>query len=973
MHKKHVAVFAGVFIICCFAASQAAAADTRIMPALASPSKEQPKVSIHRGTGKVRFLAAPAGDSMLQPSFVAPDVDAEGAARTFLGAYGSLFGIGSPEQELVVKKAKRRSIKFRQVYQGLPVLAGELVVNLDQKKNVRSVNGEISPEISLSTTPAFSAKEAKAKALAVVSKKHGIDRESLSVSEKELSVYNPVLIGQSDRNTNYLVWRIEVKSQNGMIREFVLIDAMTGITHLSFNQVDSARNRSIYDNANYPYAGLPGSSPVRIEGGAASAIKDVNDAYDFLGNTYDFYLTNHGRDSIDDAGMGLIATVRYCSPDLPSNYCPYPNAFWNGDQMVFGQGFAAADDVVGHELTHGVTEHESGLFYFMQSGAINESLSDVWGEFIDLTNGRGTDTPNKRWLMGEDIPGVGAIRNLKNPPQFKDPDSMLSSLYSCKSKDNGGVHTNSGVNNKAASLMVDGGTFGGQTIAGVSGASDLEKIQKVAKLYYEVQIGYLTSGSDYQDLADALIQACNDLITTIPQVMTPADCVQVEKAVNAVHMHALPSKCRNIDVPLCSDGSNTDLFFDDLENTVSGNWTSGTIVNTNEWYYPQNPNLFSSDGFDATYATSGVFNIWGYDYGGTINPITGFWNGDGAADFYIAMTSAAQNLIGPLPPNSFMLFNHAYDFEDGTFGGIRIFFDGSVLEYSTNNGATWTDAENLFVINGYDGKLDARFGNPLPGRKAFAGSSRGYITSKLDLSPLAGNTVRFRYRIGTDVFGDGFGWFIDDIRVYTCSEPAPSAVALFSPVDGDTFANGDTVNIQWEGPANMAYANLSYSVDNGATWKTIEKNLQGSSFDWPIPLQSNNKAKSLVKASAYDDKGKLIGTAKSGVFAIEVVRLTAPNGGEPFWDEGSVQTITWVANTTKSPVAKVQLSYSIDNGVSWKSIASDNINDGSLEWILPSVSASKTKSKVKIVLKDDKGSTLGSDISDAPFTIVNIP
>jgi len=73
--------------------------------------------------------------------------------------------------------------------------------------------------------------------------------------------------------------------------------------------------------------------------------------------------------------MSLISTVRYCDPNFP---CPFQNAFWNGSQMAYGAGFSAADDVVAHELTHGVTQFESGLFSFYQSGAINESLSDVW-------------------------------------------------------------------------------------------------------------------------------------------------------------------------------------------------------------------------------------------------------------------------------------------------------------------------------------------------------------------------------------------------------------------------------------------------------------------------------------------------------------------------------------------------------------------------------------------------------------------
>jgi len=949
---KKITLSVFLSILFCFMVSLSFASDEALIEGLSRAAHGQVNVSIHSGTGKIRFLAAAAGGSMPQLSFVAPDTDAESAARTFLAAYGSLFGIREQEQELTVKKVRERSVKFRQVYNGIPVIAGELVVNLDLKRNVRSINGEISPDINLSTTPALSAKEAKGKALAVVSKRHGITKSELSVTDKELSIFNPMLIGHDDRNTNYLVWRIEVKSRNGMVREFVLIDAMTGMTHLSFNQVDAARNRAVYDNANNPYYGLPGKGPVRTEGGPASATKDVNDAYDFLGNTYDFYLTNHGRDSIDGGGMSLIATVRYCDPDLPPKYCPYPNAFWNGEQMVFGEGFAAADDVVAHELTHGVTERESALFYYMQSGAINESLSDVWGEFIDLTNFRGTDVPNKRWLIGEDIPGVGAIRNMMKPPRFNDPDSMLSTYYYCKSGDNGGVHTNGGVNNKATYLMVDGGTFNGYSTTGVSGASELEKIQKVAKLYYRVQTNYLTSGSDFQDLADALIQACADLESSIPQVMTAADCIAVETAIAAVHMRSLPSKCRNSDVPLCSDGNSADIFFDNMENTASGNWTHAALQGWDEWYYPQIPNSW---GFDATYATSGIYNIWGY------NDYT-------ASDYYIAMTSSK----GPLPGNSFMVFKHAYEFEYGKLVGqpYMYYFDGGILEYSTNGGSTWNDASGMFVINGYDGKIFTKFGNPLGGRSAFRGSSHGYITSKLDLSTLTGANVRFRFRIGTDNDIGSLGWFIDDVRLYTCSTPAPTAIALESPAGGEVFANGDTVNIQWKGPANLAYVNLLYTVD-GATWKKIDSNITGNSYLWVLPLQVNNITKAKVKVVGFNDRDSSIGSAASTSFAIEVVRLISPNGTEA-WNEGSDQAVTWVANTTKSPVTTVKLSFSTDNGLTWVPIPTDNVNDGSQNWTLPLVKGDKSKSRLKIILKDASGNTVGKDISDAAFTIKNL-
>ena len=136
------------------------------------------------------------------------------------------------------------------------------------------------------------------------------------------------------------------------------------------------------------------------------------------------------------------------------------NAFWDGDQMAYGDGYAIGDDVTGHELTHGVTEFSSGLLYFFQSGAINEAMSDIFGEYVDQTTpSLGNDAAGVRWLIGEDIP-IGAIRNMANPPAFGDPDRMGSPNYAEDPffDDQGGVHTNSGVANKAAFLITDGGT-----------------------------------------------------------------------------------------------------------------------------------------------------------------------------------------------------------------------------------------------------------------------------------------------------------------------------------------------------------------------------------------------------------------------------------------------------------------------------------------------------------------------------------
>jgi Zn-dependent metalloprotease len=441
-------------------------------------------------------------------------------------------------QELKVMRTKaadrgRSSVRFQQVYSGVPVFGGELIVQTDSSHNIISAHSKILPDISVDASPVISPEVAEKTALDIFIKsyqsEYDFDASSLRVSKPELWIYNPLLLGKKE-DINYLVWRMQVTPKELLpIREIVLVDAHLGNVVLHFNQNPTALNRLIYDRNNTPTedSQLPGNL-MRSEGGPPSIIEDVNNAYDYAGDTYNFYLNYHGRDSIDNGGMDLISTTRYCLPAIYGYPCPFPNAFWYGDpyyQMVYGDGFASADDVVAHEMTHGVTEHESGLIYLNQSGAINESFSDIWGEFVDLTNGRGKDTATVKWLMGEDI---GAIRSMKNPPAYGDPDRIWSTKYYCGTCDNGGVHWNSGVGNKAAFLMTDGGLFNGITVKGLG-------IDKVAKIFYEVQTNLLFSSGDYQDLANSLWQACWDFVGT--DGITISDCNQVANAINATEMN----------------------------------------------------------------------------------------------------------------------------------------------------------------------------------------------------------------------------------------------------------------------------------------------------------------------------------------------------------------------------------------------------------------------------------------------------
>jgi hypothetical protein len=236
-------------------------------------------------------------------------------------------------------------------------------------------------------------------------------------------------------------------------------------------------------------------------------------------------------------------------------------------------------------MAHGLTQFESNLFYYMQSGAVNESLSDIWGELIDLsyTNGLDNDSSTVRWKLGENLP-IGAIRDMKDPTVFGDPDRMLSANYYCGTADNGGVHTNSGVGNKAAYLMVDGGTFNGYTVTGIG-------IDKTIKIFYEAQTNLLTSAADYQDLHDALNQACTNLTGTVG--ITTANCDQVRKAIAAVEMNFQPATCTAPHAPLCN-GVDFDSQFNDS--------ATGWYVTNGVWYY--NANYLFSYGVPASFSSA---------------------------------------------------------------------------------------------------------------------------------------------------------------------------------------------------------------------------------------------------------------------------------------------------------------------------------------------------------------------------------
>lgn len=263
------------------------------------------------------------------------------------------------------------------------------------------------------------------------------------------------------------------------------------------------KHRTIFDDKQSTM--LPGTR-VRDEGDGLTSDVAVNEAYDYCGDTYDFYSQVFHRNSVDDHGLTLKSTVHF---DVS-----YDNAFWNGQQMIYGDGdgelfqrFTISVDVIGHELTHGITQNEAQLIYQDQPGALNESMSDVFGSLIkQWVNNQTADQAD--WLIGQGlftsaVKGV-ALRSMKEPGTAynddnlgEDPQPAHMKKYFNTTDDNGGVHINSGIPNRAFCLAAI--NIGGYAW------------QKAGLIWYRTLTGNLSPTADFQAASDATVTVAGSL------------------------------------------------------------------------------------------------------------------------------------------------------------------------------------------------------------------------------------------------------------------------------------------------------------------------------------------------------------------------------------------------------------------------------------------------------------------------------
>jgi vibriolysin len=384
-------------------------------------------------------------------------------------------------------------IRYGQTMNGLPVVGEELVVHVDRSGAIFGANGSSRSGARLSALPRVASEAARTAAL----------RDTQGML---LNAGTPRLVyvrGQEDSRLR-LAYEVKVTGESNLmpLRDRVYVDASDGSIVQRVPEIHTALNRKVYSANNG--TSTPGTLK-RSEGQAAIGDSHVDMNYDMLGYTYDCYKVLFNRDSLDNAGKTLISTVHYSKN--------YVNAYWDGTQMVYGDGDGVNSielgkdaDVTVHELTHAVTENESNLTYSGQSGGLNEAMSDTFGAICE-SRVNNWSTAADIWMVGEDVwtPNIqgDALRYMDDPA--KDGVSKDWAPNVTGSTD---VHYSSGVPNLAFALLSKGGTHprGRSTIV-VPGIG----VEKAGRIWYKANTDIFTASTTFDQAKTWTIQAAQQL------------------------------------------------------------------------------------------------------------------------------------------------------------------------------------------------------------------------------------------------------------------------------------------------------------------------------------------------------------------------------------------------------------------------------------------------------------------------------
>jgi Zn-dependent metalloprotease len=976
-------------VVCAFLSASAVLAQTRssgesreaALRRLQDATGGRAVIGTHRATGAARFIRLLPGARALGRGPAATADEKQEQSVAFFRDYGAAIGIDDPRSlhffSTVTDQLGETHLTWKQFHGSIPVFAGTIKTHFDASHQLKAVTGTAIPGIAVDPTPTWSAGRVAPVARASVAAERG-GAAALRIGTVTLYVYREGL-AQGVPGESHLAWEVEVTDGAG-IRDFVYVGAHSGKVIDRITAVHDGLNRRAYDGHNLAFA--PPNYPQGaywLEGQPfPTASQEANNMIIASAETYNFFNDAFGRDSFDGEGATMDAI-------FDRGY-DCPNASWNGVFISFCPGLTT-DDVTAHEWGHAYTEFTHNLIYAWQPGALNEAYSDIWGETVDLINGRGTDAPGEaraaascstfsppvgkltvnaplaiagdyfaqsaafgqtltaagttgdvvaaldaanasgpstldgcsaltnaaevagkvalinrgtcefstkvlnaqnagaiaviiannaatglpgmgagvdapkvtipslgvqqstgnairtqlatstvvnatlkaepgtdgtyRWLLGEDSTAFnGAIRDMWNPTCYSHPGKVSdSAFYVCGTADNGGVHTNSGVPNHGYALLVDGGTYNGQTVAPIG-------LTRAAHIYFRAQAVYQVEDSDFADHADALETSCGDLIgepldalTGGPsgETISASDCAQVTAMIAAVELQTAPTFCNfptllNPALPaLCSaattSGVAEPIASFDFESDPTATWTASRTATSpdftpRDWTWVHAlPSPNTGSGFFAPDPNIGTC-LPGGDESGVLQltspPVT-----------LPAETAFAR-----------ATFEHWFATESG--------FDGGNLKVSVNGGTWQLVPPSEVTFNNYTAFLvSAANGNtnPLAGQPAWTGTNPGTVKggswgrTHVNLGNFAGpgDTIRLRWDFGSDGCAGAVGWYLDNVNLFSCTPNVPSVtVADIAVTEGDAGSSQVFFTVSLSKPTVVPVAVSFQTVDGTA-------------------------------------------------------------------------------------------------------------------------------------------------------------
>jgi bacillolysin len=431
-------------------------------------------------------------------------------------------------------------VRYQQTINGKPVLGGQIVEALGKDGALVSAVGKTararSGDFPVDTSRTIQA--AREKAVAATAQAKKLQVKDLNVQSTEQYWWDPTLGGNAGPAVAKPVYVVHIRGSQADQQWSMVVGATHTDVVQSWSETREATNRDVCDARRRLVSGSLASVrcgtafPIVRGETSGSTAGDVGNVFKFFGDAQNFYARSTGLDLTgligadygDGTGKAIRGTVRVC---ITGERCPFLNAFWDGEQMAFGEG-VTTEDITGHELTHGVTQHTSGL-QGGQADAINEGMSDVFGKFIGITAGDADDAGANRWFIGAGS-AIGVIRDMRNPQRFQQPDRVNGPFWVT---DNPDPHANDGVVNKAAFLITDGATFNGRTVRGLG-------VAKAVQVWFGVE-NLLTPRSTFQDLGNALGISCRANLNAGVAGITQDDCAQVAGAVSATQLNQAPN------------------------------------------------------------------------------------------------------------------------------------------------------------------------------------------------------------------------------------------------------------------------------------------------------------------------------------------------------------------------------------------------------------------------------------------------